>query len=99
MLIRVADTSEDGIRGRTAADDILHIEVVVGVRRLEPAAAVVEVEVNGVDRCEGVVDAIEGILLIPLVVEDCELRRIKEATGVEAVDFNKVPPILAAECQ
>ena len=49
-----------------------------------------------VGRGEGVVDAVEDVLLVALVVEDGELRRIEKAAGVEAVDFNEVAPVLAA---
>ncbi len=49
-----------------------------------------------VGRREGVVDAVEEVLLVALVVEDGELRRIEEAAGVEAVDLDEVAPVLAA---
>ena len=40
--------AKDGAGGGAAADNILHVEVVVGVGGLEPRAAVVEIEVHGV---------------------------------------------------
>ena len=45
-LICVADVAEDGIRAGSAADDVLDVEIVVGVGGLEPGAAVVQVEVD-----------------------------------------------------
>ena len=81
-----------GWRWLPSADHVLHVQVVVGVGRLEPGAAVVQVEVDGVGLREAVVDAIEDILLVALVVEDGELGRIEEAAGVEAVDLDEVAP-------
>ena len=49
-----------------------------------------------VGRREGVVDAVEDVLLVALVVEDGELGRIEEASGVEAVGLDEVAPVLAA---
>ena len=74
----------------------MHVQVVVGVGRLEPGAAVVEVEMDGVGRWKAVVDAVEEVLFVALVVEDGELRRIEEAAGIEAVDLDEVAPVLAA---
>ncbi len=42
------------------------------------------------------VDAIEDVQLVALVVEDDELGRIEEASGVEAVDLDEVAPVLSA---
>ena len=41
MLICVAEDAEDGICAGTSADDVEDVEVVVGVRGLEPGAGVV----------------------------------------------------------
>ena len=95
-LVGVADVAEDGVGAGAAADDVLNVEVVEGVGGLEPGAAVVEVEVNGVGGGEGVVDAVEDVLFVALVVEDGELGGIEKAAGVEAVDLNEVAPVLAA---
>ena len=45
---------------------------------------------------KAVVDAVEDVLLVALVVEDGELRRIEKAAGVEAVGLDEVAPVLAA---
>ena len=96
VLISVADVVEDGAAVAPSADDVLHVEVVVGVGCLEPGAAVVEIEVDGIGRRQGVIDAVEDILLVALVVEDSELGRIEKAAGVEAVGFDEVAPLLSA---
>ena len=75
---------------------VLDVQVVVGVGRLKPGAAVVEVEMDGVGRREAVVDAVEEVLFVALVVEDGELRRIEKAAGVQAVGLDEVAPVLAA---
>ena len=85
-----------GLAPGAAADDILDVEVVVGVGGLEPGAAVVQVEMDGVGRREGVVHAVEDILLVALVVEDGELRRIEKSAGVETVSLDEITPVLVA---
>ena len=85
-----------GVGGGAAGDDVLDVEVVVGVGRLEPGAADAEVEVYGVGSGELAVDAVEDVKLVALVVEDSELGRIEEAAGVEAVDFDEVAPVLVS---
>ena len=45
---------------------------------------------------ETVIDAIKEILLVALVMEDSELRRIEEAAGIEAVSLDEVAPVFAA---
>ena len=77
-------------------DHVLHVQVVVGVGRLEPGAAVVQVEVDRVGLGEAVIDAVEEVLLVALVVEDGELGRIEKAAGVEAVDLDEVAPAFSA---
>ena len=52
---------------------------------------------DGVGWSEGVIDSIEGVLLVSLVVKDGELGRIEEAASVEAVSFDEVAPVFAAE--
>src|SRR6202042_2698831 len=37
--------------------------------------------------------------LVSLIVKDSELRGIKEASGIQPVDLNKIPPVLAAITQ
>ena len=88
--------SEDGVRAGASADDVLDVEVVVGVGRLKPGAAVVQIQMKGVGGGELTVDAIEDVKLVAFVVEDDELGRIEEAPGVEAVDLDEVAPVLAA---
>src|ERR1017187_7333758 len=66
-LVGVADATEGRVSGGAAADDILNVEVVVGVGGLEPGAADAEVEVYGVGRGELAVDAVEDIELVALV--------------------------------
>ena len=51
---------------------------------------------NGIETREAVVDAIEEVLLVALVVENCELWRIKKAARVQAIDFYEVAPVLSA---
>ena len=75
---------------------VLHVQVVVGVGRLEPGAAVVQVQVHRIGWREAVVHAIEDVLLVALVVEDGKLRRIEKAAGVQAVGLDEVAPVLAA---
>ena len=45
---------------------------------------------------KAVVHAIEDVLLIALVVEHGELRRIEKPSGIQPVGFNEVTPVLAA---
>src|SRR5580698_6526103 len=98
-LVGVADVGEDRIGSVASADDVLNVQIVVGVRGLEPGTAVVEVQVHGVDAGEVVVDAVEEVLFVALVMEDDELGRIEEAAGVEAVELEEVAPVLSAVAQ
>ena len=67
---------------------------VVGVGRLEPGARVAKIEVDGVRGGELVVDAVKEILLVALVVDRVELRRIEEAAGVHHVGGDEVAGLL-----
>src|SRR5260370_30821878 len=82
-LIGIAHIAEDRIRTPSSADHILHIQIVVGVRRLKPRAAVVQVEMNRVRRRQLTIDAIEDIQLVALGVKDDELRRIKKTSCIQ----------------
>ena len=95
-LVSIADAAEDGVRAGAAADDILDVEVVEGVRRLEPGAADAEVDVEGVGWGKLTVNAVKDIELVAFVVEDGELGRVEEAAGVEPVEFDEVAPVLVA---
>ena len=85
-----------GVGDSAASEDVADVHVVVGVGSLEPGAAVVEIEVNGIDGSEAEVDAVEEVFFVALVVEDGELGWIKEAAGVDAIQFEEVAPVLAA---
>ena len=50
---------------------------------------------NGVDGRQGVVNPVEDILLVPFVVEDDEFRGIEKASGIQAVGFDEISPVLA----
>ena len=95
-LIRVADVAEGGAAASAAGEDILDVEVVVGVGGLEPGAAEAKVEVDRVGSRELAVDAVEDIQFVPFSVEDGELRRVEEPASVQAVDFDEVAPVFAA---
>jgi len=99
VLVGVANAAEDRAGAGAAANDVLDIQVVVGVGGLKPGAAVVQVEVDRVGRSKHIVDTIEDVLLVALVMKDLELRRIEEAAGIHTVGFNEVSPLLAAECE
>src|SRR5260370_28615000 len=45
-LIGIAYIGEDRIRASSSADHILHIQIVIRIRRLKPRAAVVQVEMK-----------------------------------------------------
>src|ERR1700751_4075137 len=75
-----------------ATDNVLDVQVVIGVWRLKPGAGVVQVHMDGVIRCELTVYAIEDILLVALGVEDCELRGVEKAPGIQAVELEEVAP-------
>ena len=51
---------------------------------------------NGIHLRELVVHPVKGILLVALVMEDDELRRVQETSGIQAIDFDEVPPVFAA---
>ena len=69
---------------------------VVGVGRLEPGARVSEVQADRVGRRDLVVDAVEEVLLVALVVDRVELRRIEEAASVHYVSGDEVADLLRA---
>ena len=46
VLVGVPDVGEDGVGSAPAADHVRYIQIVVGIRGLEPGAAVVQVQVN-----------------------------------------------------
>ncbi len=96
VLVSVPDVAKEWVGAGAATNHVLHVQVVVGVRGLKPGAAVIKIQMNRVHRCETVIDAVENILLVALVVEDRELRRIEKAPGVEAVNLDKVAPFLTA---
>ena len=101
-LIGVAHVDKGGVGAGAATDSraavfhVLNVQVVEGVGVLEPGAAVVEVEMHGVGLRKAVIDTVEEILLVALVVEDGELRRIEKASGVQGVGFDEVAPALSA---
>src|SRR5260370_30303293 len=95
-LVGIAHIAEDRIRASSTADHILHIQIVIRVRRLKPGAAVVQVEMKRVRRRQLAIDAIEDIQLVALGVKDDELRRIEKTSCIQTVHLNKVPPVLAA---
>ncbi len=45
---------------------------------------------------EPIVNAVEKILLIALIVQGVELRRVEKPAGIHAVGGNKIPPFLSA---
>jgi len=96
VLIGISHIDEGGVGGGATADSsasvfhILNVQILEGVGGLEPGAAVVEVQMDGVRGRKGVVDAIEEVLLVPFVVEDGELRRIEKAPGIETVGLDEV---------
>ena len=96
LLIGVADVGEDGSGPAPPLTTFEHIQVVVGVRGLEPGAAVVQVQVDRIHRGELIVHPIKDVLLVPLVVEDDELRRIQKSAGIQSVEFEEVAPVFAA---
>ena len=49
-LVGIAHVGEDRAGAGPAADHVLHVQIVVGVGRLEPRAAVVQVEVHRIGR-------------------------------------------------
>src|ERR1019366_10483161 len=81
---------------RPGTHDILHVEAVIGVRRLKPGPAVVDVQVQRIYRSQVIVDAVEYIFFISLVMEDGEFRRVEKASGVEPVYLDKISPVLSA---
>src|ERR1700730_6319009 len=84
------------LRQRIAAG-VGHIQVVIRIRCLEPGAAVAEVHVNRVSARNLVVHTIKQILLIALVVERVQFRRIQESAGVQSACGDEIPPFLPAE--
>ena len=51
---------------------------------------------NGIDLRELIVHPVEEILLVTFGVEDDELRRIQEPSGIQPIGFEEVSPALAA---
>src|ERR1035437_5532449 len=95
-LVGVADGPEDRTAAGAAREYVLHPEVVVRIRRLEPRAAEAEVQVDRVRRRELAIDAIEDVEFVTLVVEHGELWRIEEPTRFEAIALNEIAPVLPA---
>ena len=95
-MIGVADVAEDGVGAGSSTDDVGDVEVVEGVGGLEPGAAETKVEMKGIVGRQLEVDAVEDVLFVTLVVEDAELGRVEESSGVKAVKLDEVTPVLAA---
>ena len=91
-LIGIADIAKYGIAAGAASDDIRDIQVVIGIRCLEPGTRVVEIDMNRIGFREVIVDAVENIFLIAFVVEDHELGRIEKSSGVQSIGFDEVSP-------
>ena len=76
-----------------------HVQIVVGVRRLKPGAAIVQVQLNGIRLVDLVIHPIEGIQLVSLGMKNRELRGVKEPARVESIDFDEIPPVFSAVAQ
>jgi hypothetical protein len=50
---------------------------------------------NGIRLGKLIVNPVKDILLVSLVMEDDELRRIQEASGIQSVRFDEVTPVFA----
>src|ERR1022692_1202053 len=72
------------------------VEIVVRVRRLEPGAGELKIEMQRVRLRKLIVETVKQVLFVPLVVHHDELRWVKEAAAVESVDSDEVSPVLTA---
>src|SRR5580698_1230489 len=77
------------------AELVEHIQIVIGIRRLKPRTAVVQVQMKGVDRRKLIIRTVKDILLVALGVEYLELRRIEKASRIQSVDLEKITPGIA----
>src|SRR5580698_4611557 len=77
-LVGIPDIPKDRSGRNSIADYILDVEIVIGIRRLKPRPAVVQIEMDGVLCRESAVDAVEDIFLVALDMKDAELGRIQE---------------------
>ncbi len=69
---------------------------IVGVGGLKPRPCKAQVEVHGVGAVEFVIEAVEGVHLVAVVVEDLVFGAVKETPGIQAVGGNEVSPVLLA---
>ena len=75
---------------------ILHVQVVIAVRGLKPGPAVVQVQVQCIDRRKLVIHPIKDVLFVALVVKNHKFWSVQKATGIQAIEFEEVSPGLGA---
>src|SRR5579872_209796 len=72
------------------------VEVVVGLRSLEPGTRPCQVQMNGVAGRDLIINTVEEVLDVSLVMHDRELGSIEETSAVRAIDGDEIAPVLSA---